>query len=352
MNPKASHVRNEYIDYLRGLLVFLVTYGHTIQYVTYQNNAPAFFNDPIFKLIYIFHMPLFMVVSGFVSFYAIERSSAFDTIEKRFHQLIVPIISWAVISRTALAFTQLDVKDSKTFESLLLLPKLIVHATLEGFWFLWCVFGSILIILILKRLDFNRFLGLLLTSFVILFLPESGNLYLFKYMFPFFCAGYLLSKNSDLYSQRTVNSFKLGLGLAVSTVCFLLWHQETYIYVSKMGLYPGNFSNITLRYFSGFVLSLTFVMLSFTLFSNKIKHSFVCELGKNSLAIYILQTYVFFIIERTNWSLEVPIFIVLLLSPLIATLICVATHYFAEFLYQYPLPSHLVLGRWIKTKTE
>jgi fucose 4-O-acetylase-like acetyltransferase len=265
--------------------------------------------------------------------------------------LIVPIISWAVISRTALAFTQIDVKDSKTLKSLLLLPKLILHTTLESFWFLWCVFGSILMILILKRLGFDRFLGLLLTSIVILFLPESGNLYLFKYMFPFFCAGYLLSKNSDLYSQRTVNAFKLGMGLVIATVCFLLWHQETYIYVSKMELHPDNFSNVILRYFSGFVLSLTFVMLTFALFSSKIKHSFVCELGKNSLAIYILQTYVFFVIERTSWSLEVPLFTALILSPLIATLICVATHYFAEFLYHYPLPSRLVLGQWIKAKT-
>ena len=80
MSQKISLLRNAYIDYLRGLLVLLVAYGHTIQYIAYRNKTAEFFDDPIFKLICIFHMPLFMVASGFVSFYSIERNAASATI--------------------------------------------------------------------------------------------------------------------------------------------------------------------------------------------------------------------------------------------------------------------------------
>ena len=343
MNSKVSQTRHDYIDYLRGLLVFLVAYGHTIQYVAYRNNGTAFFDDPIFKLIYIFHMPLFMAISGFVSFYSVTRHSAADTIKKRFRQLIIPILSWAIISSTALFLAQRDFKHAKS-ELIMFLPKLMIHEFLDSFWFLWCVFGATLIVLILKKWNFDRLSGLTLMCLFILFLPIPGNFYLFAYMLPFFCAGYLLAKSNSLNSQSKVNFFKLALGLTLSLVCFLLWHQNTYVYLSKTSFAHGNYVNIILRYVGGFVLSLTFMMLSWTLFSSKLKHSFVCTLGKNSLAIYILQTYAFFIIERTHTSLAMPLLTMLLLSPSIAAFICVLAYAIARFLYKYPLPSRLILG--------
>jgi fucose 4-O-acetylase-like acetyltransferase len=53
--------------------MFLVVYVHIIQYVVY--NGKGFFQDQIFKAIYMFHMPLFMAVSGFLSFYSIQKST-------------------------------------------------------------------------------------------------------------------------------------------------------------------------------------------------------------------------------------------------------------------------------------
>ena len=201
MTQKTSQARNAYIDYLKGLLVLLVTYGHTIQYIGYRNNTAEFFDDPIFKLIYIFHMPLFMATSGFVSFYSIEKSAAFETISKRFRQLIVPIVSWAIISKTALAFSQLNLKDPNLFALLLLLVKAIVHETLDSFWFLWCVFGATIVISILKQLKFNSALSFTVVSLLLLCLPEFGNLYFSNTCFRSSVRGYLAAKNSSAYSQ-------------------------------------------------------------------------------------------------------------------------------------------------------
>ena len=54
--------RNSYLDIMKGISIFLVLLGHSIQYgskISYVGSR-LFFNDPVFKLIYSFHMPLFV----------------------------------------------------------------------------------------------------------------------------------------------------------------------------------------------------------------------------------------------------------------------------------------------------
>lgn len=53
------HSRNSFIDFLRGIAIFLVLWGHSIQKLSQGSNID-FFNDKIFIWIYSLHMPLFM----------------------------------------------------------------------------------------------------------------------------------------------------------------------------------------------------------------------------------------------------------------------------------------------------
>ena len=69
--------RNLYLDIMKGISIFLVLLGHSIQYgskISYVGSR-LFFNDPVFKLIYSFHMPLFALLSGYLFFYTIEAYS-------------------------------------------------------------------------------------------------------------------------------------------------------------------------------------------------------------------------------------------------------------------------------------
>ncbi|MBO5857459.1 MAG: acyltransferase family protein, partial [Clostridia bacterium] len=62
-----------FINVLKGLLAFLVLYGHVIQ-VFYTDSKGEFWLDPVFECIYSFHMPLFMLISGYLfSFYFKKR---------------------------------------------------------------------------------------------------------------------------------------------------------------------------------------------------------------------------------------------------------------------------------------
>lgn len=56
--------RNLFIDALRGISIFLVLWGHSIQY--FSAGEINYFNNFVFRFIYSFHMPLFFLISGYV----------------------------------------------------------------------------------------------------------------------------------------------------------------------------------------------------------------------------------------------------------------------------------------------
>ena len=68
--------RDSYWDIVKAILIFLVIFGHVIQFLMYQrNNDEGFWTDPIFKGIYLFHMPLFMLVSGYFAAKSVAQRS-------------------------------------------------------------------------------------------------------------------------------------------------------------------------------------------------------------------------------------------------------------------------------------
>ena len=84
--------RNQTIDITRGYAILLVVIGHSIQYAYLETMD----ENIIFRLIYSFHMSLFMFISGLaISYSKTEINLAW--LRKRFHNLIIPFFAWAVI---------------------------------------------------------------------------------------------------------------------------------------------------------------------------------------------------------------------------------------------------------------
>jgi fucose 4-O-acetylase-like acetyltransferase len=53
--------RDHHIDALKGVAIILVVLGHSIQI-----NDPNYDNNLLFMLVYSFHMPMLMFLSGFI----------------------------------------------------------------------------------------------------------------------------------------------------------------------------------------------------------------------------------------------------------------------------------------------
>ncbi|MBD8041642.1 acyltransferase family protein [Phocaeicola sp. Sa1CVN1] len=50
--------RNIQYDYIKGIAIFLVIYGHTISHI--DIGQTSWWENPIYMFIYMFHMPLFI----------------------------------------------------------------------------------------------------------------------------------------------------------------------------------------------------------------------------------------------------------------------------------------------------
>ena len=115
-----------WIDNIKCFAIILVVLGHLIQYIYFPL---SFENNHLFRYIYSFHMPLFMVISGILTGFKSEHTINKNTIysiKKRAVQLIFPFLSWAIIS-------SLLKKDYCLFLNIIKEPD-------NGLWFLWVLF--------------------------------------------------------------------------------------------------------------------------------------------------------------------------------------------------------------------
>lgn len=74
--------RNTTIDILKGIAIILVVYGHVIQRSMSPYEIDAHLN-PVFKLIYTFHMPLFFFLSGYAMVFSLNRRGILDIFKDR-----------------------------------------------------------------------------------------------------------------------------------------------------------------------------------------------------------------------------------------------------------------------------
>lgn len=120
--------RNETIDGLKGLGILLMVLGHcSIPY-------------PLYRLIYLFHMPLFFFVSG----YLFKKREWQEFFTKRYHSLIIPLIVSLVIATPFAIYHDgwywiLNVAVQKNDVSIL------GHnwgGNIGPFWFIFALFGS------------------------------------------------------------------------------------------------------------------------------------------------------------------------------------------------------------------
>ncbi len=277
--------RNDFLDILKGSLITLVCIGHANQYVVHQNSG--FFYDPLFKAIYMFHMPLFMAVAGYLSYSGITRTNGgIAYVSRRVIALLIPIFVWTLIEHSWRHF---------------LLGKPVTVAVIMGYtgldrlWFLWVLIESIVLMAVAVKCGRYRIIVLFMFFAGMFYLPDTSHFYLLKYVYPFFLAGYFCA-GIDFPRVFHVNIAWIVLPLGVaSIICFLIWNQQTYIYISQMALTRENVGNILFRWLAGVIVSLFFLFFLFFVhrfLSGNVKKLLIWA-GQDSIYIYIFQTYVF-----------------------------------------------------------
>lgn len=309
-HTKVKKERNNYIDFVKGLLMILVIAGHAIQYILSENEEERYFNNILFKIIYTFHMPLFIAVSGYFTFYSLQKASIVSFIKNRIKYLLIPMIVWCIfISISNFIFSD--------YKSVFLLGKSFIAAFIFQYWFLWAIlFYSVLFAFIFK-IKQDNWKTLIIVLLLFTFIPNI-NFYPINVIFgftSFFTLGYLIAKyNLFKYSGYLMKTFYSLLILYIIGVIF--WTHNTYIYNTPGDLYS---SYIDLyRTVVGIVGCVVFMIIFYKLHNIIQRYrltSLIEKTGTNSLSIYLIQGLIYFIIalilERVNLSFEIRLIVAL-----------------------------------------
>jgi len=84
-----SFARNSALDNIKGVLIFLVVFGHFIE----LHIASDRFLRPIWIFVYAFHMPMFALVSGIFSKTIVDEKQSLQLIKN----IVAPLIAFELI---------------------------------------------------------------------------------------------------------------------------------------------------------------------------------------------------------------------------------------------------------------
>ncbi len=292
---KQDKKRNTYIDIIKGLLIIFVILGHSIQWGSGQNyiDNALFFNNILFKFIYSFHMPLFIMISGYLSYNSLNKKSLKETIISKIKTLIIPLLLWSIIPFIINNTNFFNIKES---------IKLFITTFSTNLWFLWSLFYiNILIKIINKYFKDNIYIISILITFI---LPNTLvikyfniNFYLYSFMYFYFLIGYFYKKYN--LQEKLVNYFNYKI-LIINTILFIImlffFKNEHYIYTSLLNIL-NNYKQIFIdiyRYLIG-IIGCIEILLFIYIIKNKINkkiQNILIYIGKNTLGIYIISSII------------------------------------------------------------
>ncbi|RYE60269.1 MAG: acyltransferase [Hyphomicrobiales bacterium] len=219
---RAHTARIDWVDAARGIGILLVVFGHVWRGLW---ESSLLTDEPLFvaidTAIYLFHMPLFFLVSGMFFEKSALRDGFLGSLFKRCETLLFPLLIWSwVFAAFLLMSGGFTSRGSLTPMEALLYP----FPPQDIFWFLWALFLIQMFSLLLLRMTDRTLVVVFLASLALTMLqPEIPGTALLGGFFkglPFFLAGVLLTRR-DLFGPQPVRSAAaVGTGVfALSILC-------------------------------------------------------------------------------------------------------------------------------------
>lgn len=180
-------MRLRYLDIAKGIGIILVVAGHF-----FPVGSPHWY-EVLRQVIYSFHMPLFLLISGFVFVYSGQSGQPYlAVIKNKFRRIAVPYLVTSVVFvaiKFLLQCFSVYLKNPVTAASFLKIfwyPEAAV-----SFWYLWALWWFYLVVTLFR----SKVSRLILLAFALVFayipleMPDVFALPKVKEMFPYFMAG-------------------------------------------------------------------------------------------------------------------------------------------------------------------
>ena len=264
--------KEKWIDVTRGVAIYLMVLGHCIQYATPLDYN--FHGNIVFRVIYGFHMPLFMILSGYLFWYSLQKYDLLHGIISKIKGIMIPCAVWGLV--TYICDIVIFNYQDRSLGGYL-------YYTAFSNWFLWAVFYCSLYGFISKYLFKNCLYGYFVLILINYLIPEIGNYFGAKRLLPFFILGILINRYCLIDRLRDKNA-KMMIGILGLAYCFSLHFEMVELVTGTVG-------------------SLFAIMIIYEL-SQRIKLSFLQQMGRLSICIYLFTGILFYFFVKE--SLRIP----------------------------------------------
>jgi fucose 4-O-acetylase-like acetyltransferase len=286
--------RDETVDIMKGLLILLMVAGHA--------------QIPIHRFIYLFHMPVFFMITGWLYNYKREEIDIKKYTLKKISSLYIPYVKYGLFFLMLSIICPFFFKEmSGGFETWDIIKRLAGILLFQGryeivgtSWFLFALFFSSLIFNALNYFFDTKTVGGVI---IILFLAAyyTGNKLYTGMVFSaalMIYLGYII-KNTVKGSDRLSVFLRFNLFILIGS--FLLLILMLYISKTEIRMVSNQLVN-PIYFILASVIGFIFVFQSAKVISQTFLKSFFKYLGKHSLVILFLHLLAFKLISYIQIS--------------------------------------------------
>ncbi|MGN1402206.1 MAG: acyltransferase family protein [Bacillus sp. (in: firmicutes)] len=280
--------RTPYFDNAKFILIFFVVFGHLLRTFIHEHEIIY----AVYKTIYSFHMPAFILISGFFAKGIYERGY----IGKLFKKLIVPYFIFQAIYTVFYYY----LRSKNSFELDMLTP----HWSL---WFLLSLFFWNIMLLLFSK--FRPLVGITIAlafGLIVGFFDEISNTLSLSrtfVFFPMFLAGFHLKMD---HLKQLMTPKARFISVLLFTLTFVGFYQMPEIdYKWLLGSKP--YSELLATSLTGMSIRLGFYVLSFIMIACFLscvptERYFFTSLGKRTLYIYLLHGFFIQLFRESGYA--------------------------------------------------
>lgn len=271
-------------DALKGAAILCVVYAHCLQYL----GLGDYVHHPVVCLIYSFHMPLFMTLSGYFACPAAPPPAFITFVWRKTVRLLVPAVCFGLLTLAVMHLTGHRVRNGW------------IGYLYGNLWYLKSLFLCLLLARMAVAVLGNEIRAAIITILLSWFLPEVFHL---AFMLPFFWFGYFLRKHSlpigKIHATSILSGFMPIIVLLSGWMLLgMFWNGTHTTYLAPFGLIdypkmqwaPHNSYSYLLRVSIGMAGTSCVLLLFAKFYSAGVRLLPLERIGRHTLAIYALQT--------------------------------------------------------------
>lgn len=333
--------RNGYLDFVKGFAIFLVIFGHALQYGSGDSflTQELYWDDPLMKAIYSVHMPLFAAVSGYFYWFGLNRRGPIKAAWNKIQQFLPVCIVWGTI---------LWIAHGAAGKGWGL--KTLIRLCITDYWFLWTIMiASVVVSFVQWTAQERRVMRVMLyeAACAVAFLtPDTYWFNAHKFMLGYFVMGFFYGKYGCSWLQKPV-----AMLVSVAAWCAMIpfYTRVAYIYLSGFTLMGKEnwLKQLGIDIYRFAVGAAGVVMLLCLLkkLYEKMRIGWffgaIRKVGERSLSIYILSTYIFTdLLPYLTQNAEVNYLLTLLESVVMLAFCCAV----GSLLQRSKMAARLLLG--------